>query len=115
MLRQPRRGRLFGSPPLATLAMGRSSEYLLISVCFKSVHTGPTMADLSVDELMNDQQLREFLGISRTTLWRLRKQGGIPFGKVGRAYRYRKSHILRWVTENPEAAKQLSLNLGESE
>lgn len=71
------------------------------------------MDDLSVDELLTDQQLRTLLGISRTTLWRLRKQAGLPFGRVGRAYRYRKSDVLRWVAENPEASNQLSLRFNE--
>jgi excisionase family DNA binding protein len=67
------------------------------------------MAYLTVDELMTDEQLQQFLGISRTTLWRLRKNSGLPFGKVGRSYRYRKSEILRWVAEYPCASRQLSL------
>jgi predicted DNA-binding transcriptional regulator AlpA len=69
------------------------------------------LTDLSVDELMTDRQLQEFLDISRTTLWRLRKQAGLPYGKVGRSYRYRKSEILLWITENPGVSKQLTLNL----
>lgn len=69
----------------------------------------PVSPDLSVDELLTDAELQEFLGISRTTLWRLRKRGGLPFGKVGRAYRYRKSVVLRWVSTQPELSKQLSL------
>ena len=35
--------------------------------------------------------------------------------QVGRAYRYRKSEVLRWVAENPEASKQLSLIFREAE
>lgn len=73
------------------------------------------MTDLSVDELMTDQQLREFLGISRTTLWRLRKQDGLPYGKVGRAYRYRKAEVLRWISDNPYASRQISLRFNDSE
>jgi excisionase family DNA binding protein len=70
------------------------------------------MLDLAVDELMNDRQLCEFLGISRTTLWRLRKQSDLPFGKVGRSIRYRKSEILRWLSESRNDGKQLSLRIG---
>ena len=73
------------------------------------------MTDLSVDELLTDQELRELLGISRTTLWRLRKQGGLPFGKVGRSYRYRKAEVLRWIAENPEAPPQLNLRFSEKD
>jgi excisionase family DNA binding protein len=73
------------------------------------------MVDLSVDELLTDKQLREFLGISRTTLWRLRKEAGLPYGKVGRSYRYRKSDVLRWVSDNPEASMQLPLQFNKAE
>ena len=69
----------------------------------------PVSPDLSVDELLTDADLQEFLGISRTTLWRLRKGAGLPFGKVGRAYRYRKSDVLRWVSTQPELSTQLFL------
>ena len=68
--------------------------------------------DLSVDELLTDIQLRELLGISRTTLWRLRKIGGVPYGKVGRSYRYRKSEVLRWIADNPRQSHSIPLNLG---
>jgi excisionase family DNA binding protein len=73
------------------------------------------MTDLSIDELMTDQQLQEFLGISRTTLWRLRKSAGLPFGKVGRCYRYRKSEVLRWISEAPEESEQLSLHFNSQD
>lgn len=65
--------------------------------------------DLSVDELLTDAQLRALLGISRTTLWRLRKHAGLPFGKVGRSYRYRKVEVLKWIAENPGCSHQLTL------
>ncbi|WP_363168914.1 helix-turn-helix domain-containing protein [uncultured Lamprocystis sp.] len=65
--------------------------------------------DLSVDELLTDAQLRELLGISRTTVWRLRKHAGLPFGKVGRSYRYRKAEVLKWIADNPMHSRQLTL------
>lgn len=61
------------------------------------------------EELLTDKELQEFLGVSRTTLWRLRKHAGLPHGMVGRSYRYRKSEILAWVTANPNEARQLRL------
>jgi excisionase family DNA binding protein len=65
--------------------------------------------DLSVDELLTDAQLCELLGISRTTVWRLRKNAGLPFGKVGRSYRYRKADVLAWIAEKPGISHQLTL------
>jgi excisionase family DNA binding protein len=70
------------------------------------------MADeLSVDALLTDREVGELLGVSRTTLWRLRRQGGLPFGKVGREFRYRKSEVLNWVKDGKIAGVQLPLQL----
>ncbi len=67
------------------------------------------------EELLTDAELRQFLGVSRTTLWRLRKNGGLPFGRVGRAYRYRKSEVLAWLKRNRLAAEQLGLGLSDED
>jgi len=48
-------------------------------------------------DLLTDSDLQELLGVSRATLWRLRKADGIPYSKVGRQYRYLKSEILEWL------------------
>lgn len=66
--------------------------------------------DLRIDEFLNDTDLRTLLGVSRTTLWRLRKYEGLPFGKVGREFRYRKSQIVEWVQSNQFKHPQLKLN-----
>lgn len=65
--------------------------------------------DLEKDELLTDTQLREMLGVSRTTLWRLRRHSQLPYGKVGREYRYRKSEVLAWIKDNAHADAQLRL------
>jgi excisionase family DNA binding protein len=65
--------------------------------------------DLDRDELLTDAQLRDLLGVSRTTLWRLRNGAGLPFGKVGREYRYRKSEVLQWLKDNKARATQLHI------
>lgn len=65
--------------------------------------------DLEKDELLTDVQLRAMLGVSRTTLWRLRKHSQLPYGKVGREYRYRKSEVLAWIKDNAHADAQLRL------
>lgn len=81
---------------------------LKVSGRFRPSRTMPT--DLEIDELLTDEQVRALLGVSRTTLWRLRREGGFPFGRVGRKYRYRKSEVLQWVKDDRRRAGQLKLN-----
>jgi excisionase family DNA binding protein len=57
----------------------------------------------SREELLTDSEVQDLLGISRTTLWRLRRNAGIPFGRVGRKCRYVRSDVIEWVRENGEA------------
>lgn len=81
---------------------------------FQSVSGRQPSASSELDEdLLTDRQLQEFLGVSRTTLWRLRKHSGLPFGRVGRSYRYRRSAVLDWVASNPQGVTQLVLSLEE--
>lgn len=56
--------------------------------------------NLKDKEILNEAELMEFLGVSRTTLWKLRRERDLPYGKVGREYRYVKSDIIRWLKES---------------
>src|SRR5262249_28112377 len=47
--------------------------------------------------LMNTDEVRSYLRVSRTQLWRLVKEEGFPFFKVGGEYRYRKSDVDAWL------------------
>jgi excisionase family DNA binding protein len=51
------------------------------------------------DGLMTDEEVRDLLAVSRTTLWRLRREGGLPFGRAGRKYLYWKTEILEWLRQ----------------
>jgi excisionase family DNA binding protein len=53
--------------------------------------------ELKDKEIFNEAELMEFLGVSRTTLWKLRRERDLPYGRVGREYRYLKSDIIRWL------------------
>ena len=57
------------------------------------------MSEHKEKELMTEREVREMIRISRTTLWKLRKNEGFPFTKVGRQYRYSKKEILEWMKE----------------
>lgn len=48
---------------------------------------------------MNSQEVMDFIGVSRTRLWQLVKNHGLPayqFGAKG-DYRYRRSEIEAWL------------------
>ncbi len=49
-------------------------------------------------EILTEQELQELLGVSRTTLWKLRKNG-LPYVRIGREYRYFKSEVIEWLKE----------------
>lgn len=52
--------------------------------------------------MLTEKEILKDLKISRTTLWRLKKDG-LPCIKVGSSYRYDKSAVLRWVENNQES------------
>lgn len=56
--------------------------------------------ELKDKEILNEADLMELLGVSRTTLWKLRRDRNLPYGKVGREYRYLKSDIIGWLKES---------------
>jgi len=48
-------------------------------------------------EILTERELQDFLGISRTTIWKLRKNDGLPYAKLGKNYRYIKADIVDWL------------------
>lgn len=48
------------------------------------------------------------LGLSERTLWSLTKQGKIPFVRIGKAVRYPRHLLLRWLEEQARAAEVAS-------
>ena len=49
--------------------------------------------------LLTSEQLCDFLSVSRTTLFRFRKNG-LPFIRIGRSLRYRLDDIELWLSQN---------------
>ena len=54
-------------------------------------------------EVLDADQAAEVLGISRTLLLRLAREGKLPGKKLGKEWRFRLSALLRWLgdTEQP--------------
>lgn len=58
------------------------------------------------DEVLTLAELSEYLKIPRSTLYRLVRQGQIPGRKVGRAWRFHRATIERWLQDQrPEKDK----------
>jgi len=53
--------------------------------------------DSSSEPLMKAPELMNYLRISRTKLWQLVKEGGLPAYRIGGDFRYRKSEIDAWL------------------
>jgi excisionase family DNA binding protein len=59
----------------------------------------PIKAHLAKDELLTTAQVAEILGLSEGTLstWRCTRQEEVPYLKIGRCVRYKRSDVEAWV------------------
>ncbi len=53
-------------------------------------------------ELITTRELMEFLKVKRSTIYQLRAKG-MPFIKIGRAIRFDKLEVIRWLKEQQAA------------
>ena len=54
-------------------------------------------------EVMDLEQAAAFLGVSERTLRRWLDEKGIPFARVGRLLRFRRTALLEWLKAQEEA------------
>jgi excisionase family DNA binding protein len=54
--------------------------------------------------LLREPEALEAMRISRTTLWRLRREGQLRPIKIGRSVRYPAAEVRRWVDEQMAVA-----------
>lgn len=67
-----------------------------------------------MEKLLKEKEILTYLDISRTTLWRLKKQG-LPSYKVGDSYRYNPNTITQWlVSDEKEIYKSKSTEASET-
>jgi len=60
---------------------------------------GPAAA--AIDErLLNTRELMEFMNLSRTKIWDLVNNHGLPAFRVGGDYRYLRSEVLAWLQQH---------------
>ncbi len=54
---------------------------------------------------LNTQEACEFLGISKATLFRLKKEGRIPFIKLGNSLKFDKDDLIKFMNNLKEENK----------
>lgn len=63
-------------------------------------------------DVLTIEDLSDYLKISKSTLYKLVREGKIPSHKIGRHWRFRKVTIDRWLDMNGEADAELSRRQG---
>jgi excisionase family DNA binding protein len=63
----------------------------------ENLNTEPQGEEMEMPEVMGIDHLSEYLGLSRSTLYKLLQEGKIPARKVGRHWRAHKPTIDRWL------------------
>jgi len=68
------------------------------------------MATKIYPDVMNVDEVAGYLRVAPATVYRLARQGKIPCGKVGRAWRFRKEALDDWISEQPSDYKVAERN-----
>ena len=66
------------------------------------------------EKLLKEKELIEQLNISRTTFWRLKKEG-LPIIKLGNSNRYKLEDVMFWIEKEAENTKEVPQNLLQTE
>ena len=66
------------------------------------------------DRLLTDADARDILGVSRTTLWRLRTRKGLPFLRIGSEIRYEPAAFQAWVEQQYAGTSRSHVHLDEA-
>lgn len=57
-------------------------------------------------ELLSLQEARELIGVSRTTIYQMAKQGQIPTLKIGKCIKVPRKKLDEWIEEKTLLAKR---------
>lgn len=78
----------------------------------KNLSPSPSAINKVPKEVLTGGELMALLNISRTTLWKLRKEENLPYTKVGKKYLYLRSEIIAWLkTQRGKKKRQLLIPL----
>jgi len=65
----------------------------------------------AAQEILTGLEIESLLHVSRTTLWKLREDGKLPYTKVGRKYLYFRSEVFAWLKDQRGGEVQLTMPL----
>jgi excisionase family DNA binding protein len=86
-------------------ATARLEQELLTALAVSQTREGSEEPDSTgPDEWMTQEELADWLKISRTTVWRLIRESHIPVHRIGRTVRVRRSDVERWLIEEGDSA-----------
>lgn len=54
------------------------------------------------DDVMNVEEVAELLKVKPKTVWKWKKDRGLPFLKIGTATRYMRSDVMAWVASHKQ-------------
>lgn len=55
------------------------------------------------EDIMTVKELADYLKIAEKTAYRFAADGKVPGFKIGSAWRFRKSEIVRWISEQEQS------------
>jgi len=58
------------------------------------------------EDILTVKELAEFLKIAEKTAYRFASEGKVPGFKIGSAWRFRRSEITRWITEQEQKREE---------
>ena len=73
--------------------------YSSIFYYFQSIYPEKDIKAMPNDDIMTVKELTDYLKIAEKTAYRFASEGKVPGFKVGSAWRFRKSEIDRWISE----------------
>ena len=68
------------------------------------------MTDEYFPQVMNVPEVADYLRVAPATIYRLAQAGKIPCGKVGRAWRFNKETIDRWISGDQDDSTKITTN-----
>ena len=76
-----------------------------------SKESGRAVPPPAPGEVLTGEEVQALLNISRTTLWKLRKEKDLPYSRVGKKYLYLRSEIFEWLkTQRDSSIRQLLIS-----